>query len=83
MNRQGLFPEPIVCCGDEIRVVLMAAFELEKIVVAATLLSRKFATDVRTRLVHGATARLLVKEPTGSPEMRIGPAPQDAFAAMS
>lgn len=82
MNRQGLFPEPIVCCGDEIRVVLMAAFELEKIVVAAAPFCRELAANSGPRFIDGAATRLLVKEATGSSEMRIGPAPQNAFAAM-
>ena len=51
--------------GDEFLVVLVGALELQELVVAAALAVRVAAADGRPRLVHGATALLLVEQHAG------------------
>src|SRR5688572_12587992 len=51
--------------GNEIRVVLVGALELEEIVIAAARAVRVLPADRRARFVHGAAALVLIEQHAG------------------
>ncbi len=66
-----------------VRVILMTAFEIKEVVVAALIFIGKFAADRRAGLVDGTAARGGVEEPADAAEVLVLLSAHDPFVAMT